>query len=366
MSMRWARAAPKTATLESAQVIDFRDGVLSEYAESAPHEVNMTTASNLRRAAVLRAAALPPARKVVATQAAAAGLVRMAAGEGETGSQKSTTEKIVVYLRKIAKKLANGVQNVENKGGRNAERAAWELKKDGEQDFVALLDTLKGGVTMLEEGTTLSLLGAEGVAVKVFEDKDGHIQAVIDKKGVREKAFDLNVEDQIESFKKWWDETFTDKVKAAMKKDDQRLTDITIEENEERSKRLEEKKAQEDDVHEVQQEKQTPNARAMFTAAQLEAALPGVIAEELAKETQLSGPKFTEAEVFAAVRDSLKEFHAESQNTQVSTAALHDLVRSAVQHTTAAPCAVEPTVRASPVTFSSRPRGSLITRLRPL
>lgn len=353
MSIRWARAAPKTATFDTAQVIDFRDGVLSEYNEPVPHEVDETTATDLRRAAVLRAAALPPSRTRVAAQAAAAGLARMAAPGSETVEDNSLIEKFVEYLKIAGKKLGNGVQNVKEGGTEDATKAAIEVKEASEEELEAFLDTIKGLVSVTENGSDASVRFINGVLVKVYVENGEVMAAEINEDGTRKKAVNLNVKEGFEAVKAWWEKNLTEKVRQAIKDDAQHLTDMDKKNEEVRRQRVEDAKA--------------GNTNSKFSLSQIKAVLPDAIADVQREMGSENDPEFSPEQLSAVVREVVSEMGVQQDET-VSSLKLKEAVCSAMKSSSIKSAEPSLVSQGKLATVSSRPAppATLLARLRPL
>ena len=232
MSIRWARAAPKTATFDTAQVIDFRDGVLSEYNEPVPHEVDETTATDLRRAAVLRAAALPPSRTRVAAQAAAAGLARMAAPKGAAGEstsgaskenskdnpEETTLDKMKGYVMNFIRHVQNGIEKA---GAASNEKELYlSVKKALEKDTEGAANLLRSTIVLTEAGSKISLAGVNGAAIELEKDEKGQVKVTLKEDGeVKHVQTYVDVEEFFEKGLDFWDKNVTEVLVAAEKKD---------------------------------------------------------------------------------------------------------------------------------------------------
>ena len=361
MSIRWARAAPKTATFDTAQVIDFRDGVLSEYNEPVPHEVDETTATDLRRAAVLRAAALPPSRTRVAAQAAAAGLARMAAPKGAAGEstsgaskenskdnpEETTLDKMKGYVMNFIRHVQNGIEKA---GAASNEKELYlSVKKALEKDTEGAANLLRSTIVLTEAGSKISLAGVNGAAIELEKDEKGQVKVTLKEDGeVKHVQTYVDVEEFFEKGLDFWDKNVTEVLVAAEKKDEDALR--ALKEEEEASAKV------------------VPGGlNSKFSLSQIKAVLPDAIADVQREMGSENDPKFTPEQLSAVVREVVSEMGVQ-QDEIVSSLKLKEAVRSAVKSSSIK--SAEPSLvnQGKLATVSSRPAppATLLARLRPL
>ena len=356
MSIRWARAAPKTTTFDTAQVIDFRDGVLSEYNEPVPHEVDETTATDLRRAAVLRAAALPPPRTRVAAQAAAAGLALMAAGESTSGASEgnSMNNPEETTLDKIKDRVVNFIRHVQNgvekaSAASNEKKLYLSVKRAAEKDTEGIANFIRSTVVLTEATSKISVAFANGATIEFERDENGHVRVTQKENGeVKHTQIYVDIEKYFDEALASWDKNVTDKLVAAEEKDEEELRKL-------------------DEEEEASAEKVPGGLQSKFSLSQIKAVLPDAIADVQREMGSENDPRFTPEQLTAVVREVVSEMGVQQDET-VSFLKLKEAVCSAMKSSSIKSAEPSPVSNGKLATVSSRPAppATLLARLRPL
>jgi hypothetical protein len=372
MSIRWARAAPKTATFDTAQVIDFRDGVLSEYNEPVPHEVDETTATDLRRAAVLRAAALPPSRTRVAAQAAAAGLARMSApgsggGDKESSKEDLTEEKKSALNRigMLLQKAFNQVTKRAKAGGTHAtepevlKEFEGEVEKAGAEGLKGLNQVVEGIVVVAGETVAEAGSFAGGTTVRLVENKnkDGGYAEVVDENGKVQYGLKIDGQEYFKMLLDQWEELVKKPIEERIAAGQKLMDDAEKEKTEQEQEHL----RNPDFV------KSESMSNSKFSLSQIKAVLPDAIADVQREMGSENDPKFTPEQLSAVVREVISEMGVQQDET-VSSLKLKEAVRSAVKSSSIKSAEPSLVSQGKLATVSSRPAppATLLARLRPL